>query len=415
MSKFIIKPKENLSGSVYISGSKNAALPAIAAAVLTDEAVYLENIPALSDIECMLEMISALGGSQSFKDNKATVFVPEIRSVELPYSLASQLRASVLFMAPLLSRAGCAKIPLPGGCRIGARPIDLHLKGLSLMGAKVELKNGFVEVRAPRLRGADIYLDFPSVGATENIMLAAVTAKGTTVIKNAASEPEIVCLIEMLSGMGAKISQGPDGTLIIEGVPRLFGIRHKIIPDRIEAGTYITAAAAVRGSVSVKNVIPKHLFSLTAKLAEMGVPMELGDSSVNIRPCGKIRNTDIKTLPYPGFPTDLQAPFSVLMSCASGTGIITETVFENRFQHLGELCRMGAKIKTDGRCAFISGTRRLSGAKTKATDLRSGAALVIAALCAEGESEVEHIEFIERGYECLDKKLTALGADILRV
>ncbi|MBO4897286.1 MAG: UDP-N-acetylglucosamine 1-carboxyvinyltransferase [Clostridia bacterium] len=411
LSFYYVKKSDPLCGRITVSGAKNAALPAIAATLLTDDTCTLSRIPNLSDISVMTDIVSFLGAD--IQNTKKGVFeiTPNIKRITAPQELCGRLRASSLFMGPLLAKYKRAKIPLPGGCSIGSRPIDLHLKGFAAMGADITVSHGFVSVSAPRLSGADIYLDFPSVGATENIMMAATLADGKTVIENAAAEPEISDLAAMLRKMGAKISGAGSDKILIEGTYSLHSCNHKIIPDRIEAGTFMTAAAMTNGKITLCGVSPSHLRPFSAKLCEMGAEISEGTNEISVD-CGRrMSSCSIKTLPYPGFPTDMQAQFCALLSTVPGTGIITETVFENRFLHIDELCRMGADIKTDGRSAVIRGGR-LTGANVKATDLRAGAALTLAGLAASGETEVSEIEHIERGYEDFPEKLRALGANI---
>lgn len=417
MASYIINgPAKNFGGSVKISGSKNAALPIMAAAMLSGEKCVLKNLPRLSDTDAMAEIMTSLGCSVERNDGvlEITADIKKPRR-KCGYELFSRLRASVLIMAPLLARFGRAKIPMPGGCKIGARPIDLHLKGFSAMGAKIRQGHGMIDASAPDgLSGCRIYLDFPSVGATENLMTAACLAKGATVITNAANEPEIVDLAEFLNKMGAKVSGAGSDTVTIEGVSELRGCEHKIIPDRIEAGTFLVCAAGLGAGVRLEDARPPHLKSLLAKLSEMGTDCEAGADFIELRPSGRPKTADIKTMPYPGFPTDLQAQATALLATCEGSSMVVETIFENRFAHIPELRRMGAGIKTEGNAAFINGVRHLSGAEVSATDLRAGAALVTAALKASGKSVIHNIEHIERGYENFTEKLRALGADIER-
>lgn len=413
MGTFLVKGGEILSGEVEVSGSKNAALPILAATILSDGVCELKNIPALRDIHTMYELLTFIGCEIRFNKSSTEFILEKIKSTSAPTSLVGSMRASFLIMGPLLAKYGTAKIPLPGGCPIGTRPVDLHLKGFMTLGADVEIGHGFVKAKAENgLIGKDIYLDFPSVGATENIMMAAVLAKGETIIENAATEPEIVDLAAFLKKMGAKISGAGTDTVKINGTDSLHGARHTIIPDRIEAGTFMTAAAITGGEIHIKNVVPDHVKGISAKLKEMGI--EISENKDNIQVTGKkgIHTTDIKTMPYPGFPTDMQAQFTSLMSTIKGTSIVTETVFENRFIYTPHLIRMGANIKLDGRTAVVEGGKRLKGASVNATDLRAGAALVLAGLAAQGETEVADIEHIERGYVDFEKKLQKLGANI---
>ncbi len=416
MEKFIIRGQKPLCGTVAAEGAKNAALPVLAASLMTEETIILNRIPPLSDIAVMYEILSELGCQiKKTKENQLEINPKNLQNHIVPYELTGKLRGSFLIMGPLLARTGRASISLPGGCPIGTRPIDLHLKGLTALGVKIKNTRGKIEAVADQLKGTNIYLDFPSVGATENIMSAAVLAEGTTVIANAATEPEIVDLAHFLCKMGGKISGAGTDTITITGVSHLSGTSHNIMPDRIEAGTLLTAAAATGGHVTITNILPDCLKPLTAKLTEMNVPLTIGENAITVNPHSQRQGVDIKTLPFPGFPTDMQAQMTALLSFSKGTSMITETVFENRFMHVGELCRMGASIKVSGRNAFIEGRKNLTGAKVKATDLRAGAALVIAGLAARGDTEISDIYHIDRGYAALDEKLRALGADISRI
>ncbi len=412
MSHYTIQPGTNIGGTVNISGSKNSSLPILAAALLADGDNILSNIPNLSDTRNMCELLS-LAGANIVNDN-GTLHINSrnLTDKKLPLELVNKLRASFLIIAPLLAKCGKVRIPLPGGCQIGARPIDLHLKGFSAMGAKIKQGHGYVELKCNKLQPAKIYLDFPSVGATENLMTAASMTEGETIIENAAGEPEIVDLSSFLCEMGAEIIGAGTDTIKIIGNKNLKSTQHTVIPDRIEAGTFMAISAITKSNLTINNVIPDHLKPVTAKLNEMGFTINENANSIEIVPCEKFKTVDIKTLPYPGFPTDMQSQFMSLMSVADGTGVVIETVFENRFLHVPELLRMGAKIKIDGRTAVIDGIKKLSGAKVRATDLRAGAALVIAALGAQGETEIDEIEHIERGYEDFEKKLTSIGVSI---
>ncbi len=411
MNSFIVKKTKNLNGEVKIQGSKNAALPIMAASILSDKKSCINSLPGISDTENMKKLLEALGFICSEKNGSLIIHRGEKIITAANEEFTGKLRASFLVAGPLLSAFGEAMIGYPGGCLIGSRPIDLHLKGFESMGAKAEIKQGQIRLCSDGLKGAKIYLDFPSVGATENLMLAAVLARGETVIENAAAEPEITDLSECLCEMGAEITGAGTDKIKINGVKKLSGINHKVIPDRIEAGTYMAAVAAVKGKVTVSNVIPSHLNPITAKLKEMGAEITEDSDSVTVSVSGSLKPSDIITLPHPGFPTDMQAPYSVVLSQAKGTGVITESVFESRFGHLSEMKKMGAMVKIDGRCAVIEGAR-LSGAKVNATDLRAGAALVIAGLCASGETTVNNADLILRGYGDFDKKLKSLGANI---
>jgi len=376
----------------------------------------LEDIPDLEDVRTIAEVLEHLGASVRIEPGTLYIDCTKITALEAPYELVRKMRASFLVMGPLLAREGCAKISLPGGCAIGTRPIDLHLKGFEALGAEIITGHGFIEARAPQgLTGARIYLDFPSVGATENIMMAASMAKGQTIIENPAEEPEIVDLANMLNHMGANIRGAGTNLIRIEGVSELKGACHAVIPDRIEAGTYMVAAAMTGGDVYVENALIEHLKPVIAKLKEAGVVIEEDINGVRVRGTGMIRSVDIKTLPYPGFPTDMQAQLMALMTIAQGTSIVTETVFENRFMHVDELKRMGASIKIDGRSAVVEGVAKLTGCQVKATDLRAGAAMVLAGLVAEGQTEISYIHHIDRGYDNLVEKFRGIGADIERV
>ncbi|MCC8013619.1 MAG: UDP-N-acetylglucosamine 1-carboxyvinyltransferase [Eubacterium sp.] len=411
--KFIIEETPYVKGDVLISGSKNAALPIMAAALLTDEKCVLKNIPPLRDIIIMENILNILNVKTDFLTNNCVINIKgENLSPTLDCSeLMGKIRASFLTAGSLLTRFGSARLSLPGGCSIGTRPIDLHLKGFSKLGAEVSKEFGIVELKAKKLKGAEIYLDFPSVGATENIIMAAVKADGITTISNAAQEPEITDLCNFLIKMGAEIEgQGTD-TVKITGVKELHGTEYTVIPDRIEAGTFMIIGAAC-GEVTVKGVRPDHLRPVVNKLSEMGASVTEKPTEITVKSSGRIKNADIKTLPYPGFPTDMQPQFMSLMTTGSGTGIINETIFENRFLHAGELNRMGADIKTEGNGAVIRGVERLTGTKIKATDLRAGAALIISAISAMGITEISNIEHIERGYYNIDKKLKNLGVKI---
>lgn len=414
MEKIIVSGGRPLKGAVKVSGAKNAVLPIIAATLLSEGTCVLQDIPDLADVNTICNVIQGLGATVSRDDNEITVSAPDLKNHEAPYEYVRLMRASFLVMGPLLARAGKAVMPLPGGCAIGTRPIDLHLKGFKAMGVKIIYGHGCIEAEASVLKGSRIYLDFPSVGATENLIMATCLAKGHSVIENAAEEPEVVDLANFLNAMGARIKGAGTKIIRVEGVPRLEGAVHTVIPDRIEAGTFLTAAAITGGEVTVENVICDHLKPVTAKLREAGVDVEESENSVQIRSNGELRPADIKTMPYPGFPTDMQAQMMALLTLAKGTSLVTETVFENRFMHTSELKRMGARIKIEGRTAVVQGVPRLNGAPVKATDLRAGAALVTAGLAAEGETEIGNVQHIDRGYDRLEEKLSSLGAQIRR-
>lgn len=419
MEAFVIKGGKPLSGNALISSSKNAILPIISACLLSEEESLIKQIPGLDDVSGMCELISNLGANVKVngRHRKITVSTPELVGFTADYDLVSRLRASFLVMGPLLARAGIAKVAMPGGCPIGSRPVDLHLKGFEAMGATIENGHGYIEARCPdgKLRGASIYLDFPSVGATENLLTAAVLAEGETVIENAASEPEIIDLASFLTKMGANITGAGTDTLVIKGVERVHGAEHTIMPDRIEAGTIMTAAALTGGDITLSNVVPDHLKPVTAKLRESGVEVFENGNEIRVNGIARPTAVDIKTHPFPGFPTDMQAQLAAYLCFAEGTSMIVETIFENRFMHVNELKRMGAQIRVDGRTAIIEGSENLMGAQVRATDLRAGAALIIAGLAAKGTTEVLDIHHIDRGYEFIENKLQRLGADIQRM
>ncbi len=406
-----IQGKTKLNGKVEISSSKNAILPIIAATILTDEKVVLKKVPRISDVMTICQIIEKLGKQIKEEENQY-IFTGKIHNLTPPYELVRQMRASFLLMGPLLSRYGKVRLSLPGGCAIGNRPIDLHLKGFAALGADIRFSGGDVIAKTSKLIGNHVYLDFPSVGATENIIMAAVLAEGTTWIENAALEPEIVDLANFINKMGGKINGAGTNVIKIQGVDHLSGAEYTPIPDRIEAGTYMIAVAATAGEAIINNIIPEHLKSITAKLEESGAVIEEDKHSLQIKRDGKIKPVYIKTLPYPGFPTDMQAQIMAYLSFATGTSIISESVFENRFMHVQELLRMGADIKTEGKSAIIKGVKELTGARVRASDLRAGAALVIAGLSAQGRTIVTENEHIERGYEDIDKKLSQMGAQI---
>lgn len=417
MDRISISGGKKLTGKVKISAAKNSVLPIIAASLLCPFECKLEGIPFLDDVCVICDVLRSIGAEISLnkKSNKIIIKSENISSIEPPYELVRKMRASFLVIGPLLSRFGRCRISLPGGCNIGTRPIDLHLKGFSALGADVRLGHGYVEASCRKLKGAKIYLDFPSVGATENIIMAATLAQGETIIENAAEEPEVVDLSNFLNSMGANIIGAGTDTIRIEGVKELKGTVHQVIPDRIEAGTYMVAAAITQGNVVVENVILEHIRPVIAKLQEAGITVIEEQNKVKVMADDFPKSVDIKTLPYPGFPTDMQAQFMALMSIAKGTSIITETVFENRFMHVTELKRMGANIKIDGRSAVVEGVPRLTGAQVKATDLRAGAALVLAGLVAEGKTEISDIHHLDRGYVNIVEKMQSLGADIQRI
>ncbi len=417
MDKLIVTGKKAIHGEVTISGAKNAVLPIIVGALLAEDITVLHDVPKLSDVATIKEVLEILGAKITFENHTMTIDSRDLNNWDAPYNYVQKMRASVLIMGPLLARLGKAKISMPGGCAIGTRPIDLHLKGLEALGADIQINHGDMNAVVPggKLKGNRIYLDFPSVGATEHIMMAATTAEGTTVIENAAEEPEIVDLAHFLNSMGANVRGAGTNVIKIEGVEKLHGTTYTIIPDRIEAGSYMIAAAITGGDLLVKNVIIDHIKPLIAKMIECGVEIIEEGSNLRVRSNGRLKAVDIKTMPYPGFPTDMQAQFMALMTVAEGTSVFTETVFENRFMHADELRRMGANIKIDGRNAIVEGVSRLTGCKVKATDLRAGAALIIAALAAEGQTEITELQYIDRGYEDLIEKFQTIGADIVRI
>lgn len=412
MEKIIVSGGTHLEGTITVSGAKNASLPIIAASLLAEGESRLLDIPDLADVTTICEVISRLGAKVKREGRELVISTEAFQAFEAPYEYVRKMRASFLVMGPLLARQGQARISLPGGCAIGTRPIDLHIKGFEALGARIFMGHGFIDAAADQLQGTKVYLDFPSVGATENIMMAAALAKGQTIIENAAEEPEIVDLANYLNAMGAQIRGAGTNIIRIEGVAKLTGVTHAVIPDRIEAGTYMVAAAICQGNVRVVNVIIEHLKPVVAKLREAGVEICEEERGVRVVGPDKLRAVDIKTLPYPGFPTDMQAQFMALLTQAEGTSVITETVFENRFMHADEFKRMGARIKLEGRTAILKGPTDLTGAPVKATDLRAGAALIIAGLAAHGETEVGGVEHIQRGYDDIVAKLQGIGASI---
>ena len=418
MEKLIVKGGNRLVGAGKTSGAKNAVLPIIAASILATTPSHLDEVPMLEDVHTISEVLKCLGLAVECSPEKNVLDIDstEITSYEAPYELVRTMRASFLVMGPLLARIGKARISMPGGCAIGARPIDIHLKGFEALGVKIEQGHGYIEASAPEgLKGTSIYFDFPSVGATENIMMAASLAEGTTILENAAEEPEIVDLANYLNKMGAKIRGAGTDTIRIEGVDKLHGADYTIIPDRIEAGTYMIAAAMTGGDIVVENVLPEHQKPLIAKLREAGAVVEEDIDKVRVIGKNPLKAVSIKTLPYPGFPTDMQAQMMAMMVIAEGRSKVTETVFENRFMHVVELNRMGAQISTEGRSAVIDGPCKLTGCDVRATDLRAGAAMILAGLVAEGTTRIGDLHHIDRGYENIVAKLKNLGADIERV
>ena len=417
MEKLVIQGGKPLNGSVRVSGAKNAVLPIIAASMLATSESVLTEIPKLDDVHTVCEVVASLGARVEHPAKDALIIdAHELTSTTAPYDLVRRMQASFLVMGPLLARRGRARISLPGGCSIGARPIDLHLKAFEAMGATINLENGNIEASVEDgLKGAQIYLDFPSVGATENILMAASLADGKTVLEKAAEEPEIVDLATYLNSMGANIRGAGTNIIRIEGVKELHGASHAVIPDRIEAGTFMIGAAMTGGNVYVENALSEHLKPLVAKLKEIGATVEEDINGIRVIGNRPLRPADIKTLPYPGFPTDMQAQFMALTTICEGTSVVTETVFENRFMHVDEFRRMGAKIRIEGRSAIVEGVPSLKGADVNATDLRCGAALVLAGLVAEGQTTIGHLYHIDRGYDNLVDKLQRLGADVVRI
>lgn len=417
MDRIVINGGKRLNGKIKISAAKNSVLPIIAASLSTSGECILEDIPLLEDVYVICNVLESMGASINIDPIKRKIKIKadNLNTCDPPYDLVRKMRASFLVMGPMLARFGKIKLSLPGGCNIGTRPIDLHLKGFSALGADISIGHGYVDAKCNKLKGAKIYLDFPSVGATENIIMAAVLADGETTIENVAEEPEVVDLSNYLNSMGAQIYGAGTDTIRIQGVKELKGTSHQVIPDRIEAGTYMVAAAMTGGDVIIENVILEHVRSIIAKLMEAGVSVIEGQNRVRIIGKERTKAVDIKTLPYPGFPTDMQAQFMSMMSLSKGTSIVTETVFENRFMHVTELKRMGANIKIEGRSAVVEGCERLTGAKVKATDLRAGAALVLAGLAAEGTTEIYEVQHLDRGYWDIVGKLSGVGADIVRV
>ncbi|MDD4240994.1 MAG: UDP-N-acetylglucosamine 1-carboxyvinyltransferase [Smithellaceae bacterium] len=414
MDKIVVNGGKPLHGDVRISGAKNAALPVLISALLTESPCTFSNIPDLVDIKTTFKLLRNMG-VEIEGDSTVTVSAGKITASEAPYDLVKTMRASILVLGPLVARMGRARVSLPGGCAIGARPVNLHIKALQDMGAVVELHGGYIEARVDRLKGATIYFDLPTVTGTENIMMAATLADGVTVLQNAAREPEIVNLADVLTGMGAKISGAGTDVITITGVPGLSGTEAAVIPDRIEAGTFMIAAGMTHGDINVLGCIPQHLDALTNKLRDTGMTITPIAGGLRVAAGRKINSVDVKTLPYPGFPTDLQAQIMAYMCIGSGLSVITETVFENRFMHVSELLRMGADIVIQGGSAVVRGVPTLYGAQTMATDLRASASLILAALVAQGATEISRVYHIDRGYESIEKKFSALGADIRRI
>ncbi|MDD5773655.1 MAG: UDP-N-acetylglucosamine 1-carboxyvinyltransferase [bacterium] len=415
MDKIVINGGKKLEGEVSISGSKNAALPIIVGVLLSSGKTRLENIPHLKDIDTILEVIRYLGAKADFIDRHTLEIDGKNLDKEIaPYNLVKTMRASFLVIAPLLARLGKAKVSLPGGCAIGARPVNFHIKGLKQLGVDIEVEEGYVIAKTKGLRGAKIYLDFPSVGATENLIIAACLAKGETIIENAACEPEIEDLINFLSLMGAKIEGVGKNVIHIQGVNKLNPVNYKIIPDRIETGTFMIAAGITKGRIKINNAVPGHNEALEKKLLEVGMDISKGKDYFLVKGDGILKAVDIKTMPYPGFPTDIQAQMMALMTVTPGKSVVNETVFENRFMHVSELNRMGAKIEVNGHQAIVEGVPYLSGAPVLASDLRASGALILAGLVAKGRTEIKRVYHLDRGYENIEKKFSLLGAEIRR-
>lgn len=415
MKSIVINGGRKLSGEVIVSGAKNAALPIIAAGLLCEGEHRVANVPSLADVRTLGRILQHMGVTFTVSDHEVRIDSSNLGAPEAPYDLVRTMRASVLVLGPLVARFGRAKVSLPGGCAIGARPVNLHIMGLEKMGARISIEHGYVVAEARRLKGAQIYFDIVTVTGTENLMMAAALAEGETVLENAAREPEVVDLANALIGMGAQIEGAGTDIIRIRGVQRLRPLDHRVLPDRIETGTFVIAAAITGGTVTITHCEPAHLDALLAKISECGAAVATGPGTITIRGADAIEPVSIKTLPYPGFPTDMQAQFMSLMTIARGTSVINETIFENRFTHVAELRRMGADIQHDGRTAVVKGVPRLSGAPVMATDLRASASLILAGLAAEGQTVVSRIYHLDRGYENIEGKLSALGADIKRV
>jgi UDP-N-acetylglucosamine 1-carboxyvinyltransferase len=415
VEKLVIKGGNKLSGEVTVSGSKNAALPIFISTILAPGCHEISNVPFLRDINTTIKVLENLGATVDGRGNVVKIDTTNLNSFEATYDLVRTMRASVLVLGPLLARFGQARVSLPGGCAIGARPINLHLKGLAALGAEITLEHGYVEAKAKKLKGARINFDVSTVGGTEQLMMAAATAQGETILENAAREPEIVDLAEILIKMGARIDGAGSDTIRITGVEQLTPAKHSVMPDRIEAGTFMIAAAMTGGDIKIRNMRLDHLDALAFKLQDAGVEITNKDNMVRVKGPKKIRSVNIKTRPYPGFPTDMQAQFMALMCIADGASVISENIFENRFMHVSELLRFGADIIAEGNSATVKGVKKLSGAPVMATDLRASASLILAALAADNTSEISRIYHLDRGYEAIEKKLAGLGADIVRV
>lgn len=413
--KFVINGGRPLRGTVEISGAKNAAVGILPATILAEGVCIVENLPMIADVLILLKILKEMGASvENMGEGTVKIDTTNISTHSVNFSIAKKLRASYYFIGALLARFGKAEVCLPGGCAIGQRPIDQHIKGMGIIGAEVKTEYGMLTANAENLNGGDVYLDVVSVGATINIMLAAVKAKGNTTIINAAKEPHVVDVANFLNCMGARIKGAGTDIIKIRGVEHMHGCSYSIIPDQIETGTLMIAAAATKGDITVKNIIPTHMEALTAKLVEMGVHVEESDEDIRVWADSRLKSVNIKTLPYPGFPTDLQQPTTVLLSTAQGTSMITENMFESRFKHIEEIRRMGANVTISDRVAVVTGVEKLTGAPVQATDLRAGAALIVAGLMADGTTEISNIKYIDRGYDHIEKKLIALGADIQR-
>ena len=416
MDKIRVRGGRRLSGVLQVSGAKNAVLPAMAAALLTPEPVILENSPQVRDVATMIRVLQRMGAAPARRDGaRLELSVPAITSAEAPYDLVKTMRASVLVLGPLLARCGAARVSLPGGCAIGERPVNLHIEALRRLGARIEVEHGYIVAEGPRLTGAEIAFESKTVTGTENLMMAATRARGRTVLRNVAQEPEIEDLAELLTKMGARIEGAGSDTIAVDGVEALHGAEHTVIPDRIEAGTFIMAAAITRGDVRVERCRPEHLAAVLEKLRSVGVRMEVGQGTVQVMPDGPLSPGNLVTLPFPGFPTDLQAQYLAMATQAQGNSLITESIFENRFMHVGELRRMGARVDIDGHFAVVHGPTPLTGAQVMATDLRASACLIVAGLVAEGETVIDRAYHIDRGYERIEEKLQKVGADIERI
>ncbi|NOU11487.1 MAG: UDP-N-acetylglucosamine 1-carboxyvinyltransferase [Nitrospira sp.] len=414
MDEILIRGGKRLAGDVRISGAKNSALPILASTILGGGECVITNLPRVVDVLTMGKLLGILGAKVSHEGNRAVIQVDAIESTEAPYDLVKTMRASVLVLGPLVARWGEAKVSLPGGCAIGSRPVNLHLAGLAKLGADISIEHGYITARAKRLRGERIYSDTPTVTGTENLMMAATLAEGVTTLENAAKEPEIVDLAEFLVKRGARIRGAGTDEIVIEGVRELHSGDHEVIPDRIEAGTYLAAAAVTQGDVTATHCRPGHLEAVLMKLREVGADVQEGNDHVRLTMLGTLRGTDIRTLPFPGFPTDMQAQMVALLSLAEGTSVVTETVFESRFMHVEELRRMGANIRVEGNRLVVTGRKQLTGAPVMASDLRASAGLIVAGLAAEGVTHVQRVYHLDRGYERIEEKLGALGAEVQR-